>query len=163
MEHGTAAPGWAAALEASGLGEAMRNSMLLYPAANVLHVFAMLLLVGPIIALDLRLLGAARRIDAAALDSYLTRFAYVALPVIVLTGFSLFSADATALIGNPSFRIKLLLVAAGLANAVLFRLLWRQHLALWETVAPPLGKAQAAASIVLWLGAVAGGRLIAYV
>lgn len=163
MEHGTAAPGWAAALEASGLGEAMRGSMLLYPAANVIHVFAVLLLVGPIIALDLRLLGVARRIDAAALDSFLTRFAYVALPVIVVTGFSLFSADATALVGNPSFRIKLLLVATGLANAVLFRLLWRQRLVLWDIAAPPLGRIQAAGSIVLWLAAVAGGRLIAYV
>jgi hypothetical protein len=66
-------------------------------------------------------------------------------------------------VGNPSFRIKLLLVAAGLANAVLFRLLWRHRLALWDIAAPPLGKIQAAGSIVLWLGAVAGGRLIAYV
>ena len=162
MEH-TPGPGWAAALEASGLGEAMRGSMLLYPAANVIHVFAVLLLVGPIIALDLRLLGVARRIDAAALDSFLTRFAYVALPVIVVTGFSLFSADATALVGNPSFRIKLLLVATGLANAVLFRLLWRQRLVLWDIAAPPLGRIQAAGSIVLWFAAVAGGRLIAYV
>lgn len=162
MEHDTAAPGWAVALEASGLGEAMRGALLLYPAANVAHVFAVLLLVGPIIALDLRLLGVARRIDAAALDSYLTRFAYVALPVIALTGFSLFSADATALIRNQAFQIKLLLVAAGLANAVLFRLLWRHRLVLWDIATPPLGKIQATGSIVLWLGAVAGGRLIAY-
>lgn len=163
MEHATTAPAWVAGLEASGLGEAMRSSMLLYPTANVVHVVAVLLLVGPIVALDLRLLGIARAIDAAALDRYLTRFAYVALPVIALTGFTLFSADARALAVNPAFLLKLSLVALGLANAILFRLLWRHRLVLWDAAAPPLGKIQAAGSVVVWLAAVAGGRLIAYV
>ena len=163
MEHETTGPAWVAGLEASGLGEAMRSSMLLYPMANVVHVLAVLLLVGPIVALDLRLLGIARAIDAAALDRYLTRFAYAALPVIVVTGFSLFSADARALAGNPAFLLKLTLVALGLGNALLFRLLWRHRLVLWDAAPPPLGKAQAAGSVVMWLAAVAGGRLIAYV
>lgn len=162
MEHDSPAPAWVAGLEASGFGEAMRSSTFLYPTANVVHVIAVMLLVGPIIALDLRLIGIARQIDAAALDRYLTRFAYLALPVIVVTGFSLFSADARALAGNPAFQIKLVLVAAGLANAIAFRLLWRHRLALWDAAAPSLGKIQAVGSVGLWLAAIAGGRLIAY-
>lgn len=162
MEHGIAAPAWAAALEASGLGEAMRSSAVLYPAANVIHVIAVLLLVGPIVALDIRLLGVARGLDAAALDRYLTRFAYAALPVIVLTGFALFSADATALAGNAAFRTKLLLAAAGLANALAFRLIWRRRLRSWVAGPPLLGRVQPAASVLIWLAAVASGRLIAY-
>lgn len=161
MEH-EAAPAWVAGLEASGLGEAMRGSMLLYPAANVVHVLAVLLLVGPIVALDLRLLGIARAIDAVALDRYLTRFAYVALPFIAVTGFALFSADARALAANPAFVAKLALVGLGLANAIAFRRLWRDRLALWDAAAPPLGRIQAGASVALWLSAAAGGRLIAY-
>lgn len=163
MEHATAAPAWAVALETSGFGEAMRSSAVLYPAANVIHVIAVLLLVGPIVALDLRLIGFARGIDAAALDRYLTRFAYVALPIVVVTGFALFSADATALAGNVAFRTKLLLVAAGLVNALAFRLIWRRRrLASWKDVPPLLGRAQPAASVLIWLAAVASGRLIAY-
>lgn len=162
MEHATAAPAWAVALETSGFGEAMRSSAVLYPAANVIHVIAVLLLVGPIVALDLRLIGFARGIDAAALDRYLTRFAYVALPIVVVTGFALFSADATALAGNVAFRTKLLLVAAGLVNALAFRLIWRRRLASWKAVPPLLGRAQPAASVLIWLAAVASGRLIAY-
>jgi len=121
-----------------------------------------LLLVGPIVALDLRLLGLARQLDAAGLDRYLTRFAYVALPVIAVTGFAMFSADATALAGNAAFRIKLILVSLGLANAIAFRLLWRRRLEMWDAAPPPLGRVQAGGSILLWLSAVAGGRLIAY-
>lgn len=162
MEHGDPGPAWAAALEASGLGEAMRSSAFLYPAANVVHVIAIMLLVGPIVALDLRLLGLARSLDAAALDRYLTRFAFVTLPVIVVTGFCLFSADATALAGNDAFRIKLALVATGLANAAAFRLLWRQRTAAWDADPPVLGQAQAGLSVIVWIAAVASGRLIAY-
>lgn len=162
MEHQQGGPAWAAAIEASGLGEAMRSSAVLYPAANVLHLVFIILLVGPIVALDLRLLGLGRRIDAAALDRYLTRFAYVALPMIVVTGFALFSADATALAGNTAFRSKLLLVALGLANALVFRLLWRRGLGGWDVAPPPLARLQSAGSVAIWLGAVASGRLIAY-
>lgn len=162
MEHQQAGPAWAAALEASGLGEAMRGSALLYPSANVLHLLFIVLLVGPIVVLDLRLLGLARRIDVAALDRYLTRFAYVALPAIVVTGFALFSADATALAGNAAFRTKLLLVAVGLANALAFRLFWQRRLAAGEAGPPRLARVQSALSVLIWLGAVASGRLIAY-
>lgn len=163
MEQSGAGPAWAAALEVSGVGEAMRASAFLYPSANVLHVLFIVLLVGPLVALDLRLLGLAKRIDAAALDRYLTRFAVGALPLILATGFALFSADATALAGNPAFRTKLLLVALGLANAVAFRLAWRRRLPVWDKEAPTLGRVQAAGSMGIWLGAVAAGRLIAYV
>ena len=162
MEHQQPVPAWVAAIEHSGLGEAMRGSALLYPSANVLHVMSIVLLVGPIVALDLRLLGLARRIEVAALERYLTRFAIAALPVIVVTGFGLFSADATALAGNSAFRIKLLLVALGLVNALAFRLVWRSRLAGWDAETPALGRAQAALSVAIWLAAVASGRLIAY-
>ena len=90
MEH--AAPAWALWLEHSELGDLLRTSPWLYPAANVTHVVMMGLLVGAIVALDLRLLGLAQRIDAAAMNRYLTRFVYLALPFMVLTGISVFAA-----------------------------------------------------------------------
>lgn len=44
----SAAPAWAAALEASGFGDAMRNSLYLYPLANLIHILGFILLIGPI-------------------------------------------------------------------------------------------------------------------
>ncbi|WP_114377164.1 hypothetical protein [Elioraea thermophila] len=60
--HGEAGvgPAWAVALEASALGRFAREDLLLYPAASVLHVLGVGLLVGAILAFDLRVLGFGR-------------------------------------------------------------------------------------------------------
>src|SRR5688572_26565013 len=100
MEH--EAPAWALWMEHSTLGELLRTSSWLYPTANVTHVVMMGLLVGTIVALDLRLLGLARRLEPLALDRYLTCFVYVALPLMLVTGISLFAADASFAITNPA-------------------------------------------------------------
>ena len=51
---------WAGALEASVLGEWMRGSSWAYPVVNLVHLLGLVLLVGPMLLLDLRLLGAGR-------------------------------------------------------------------------------------------------------
>ena len=52
------APGGAlGALEASGLGQAMRQWLWLYPAVETVHLVGIGLLFGSIAVLDLRLLG----------------------------------------------------------------------------------------------------------
>ena len=157
MEH---APAWALWLERSDLAVLLRASAWLYPTANVLHLLAVALLVGTIVALDLRVLGLGRRLPLAALDVYLTRFARVAIPVILVTGFCLFAADASHLVGSAALWTKLGLLALGLANALLFRRLWQGRLG--EAAAPPGAKAQAALSLLIWPSAAVAGRLIAY-
>lgn len=157
MEH---APAWALWLERSDLAVLMRASAWLYPAANVLHLLAVALLVGVIVALDLRVLGLGRRVPLAALDAYLTRFAQLAVPVILVTGLLLFSADASHLAGSAALWVKLGLLALGLANALLFRRRWAGRLG--DAAAPAGAKAQAALSLLIWPGAAMAGRLIAY-
>jgi hypothetical protein len=138
----------------------MRASAWLYPATNVLHLLAVALLVGTIVALDLRVLGLGRRLPLAALDAYLARFARVAIPLILVTGFCLFAADASHLVGSAALWVKLGLLALGLANALLFRRLWRGRLG--DAAAPAGARAQAALSLLLWPSAAVAGRLIAY-
>ena len=53
-------------LEQSNLGAAMRESMWLYPAVEILHIFGFILLVGSIIGFDLRLLGLHRFLPVPA-------------------------------------------------------------------------------------------------
>lgn len=161
-----AAPGWfgeiALALEQSAFGATMRESLFLYPLANVLHIFGLILLVGGIGLLDLRILGFGRALPLAACSRYLTPVALVGLGVMVVSGFSLFSADAGPLSGSGIFRVKLLIVAAALANAVLFRILWQRRLVDWDANAPLFGRLQSAGSLVLWFSAATAGRLIGY-
>lgn len=162
MEHAAAAPAWALALQESGLGLFIRNSLWIYPLANITHVLGVILLVGPIVALDLRLLGVGRFVPAAAASRFLTPFSIVGLLLVIPSGITLFTADAASLAVNTVLRIKLVLVVFGIANAILFRALWQARLDAWDRDPPGLGRAQAALSIAIWLSVPVLGRLIAY-
>lgn len=162
MEHAAAAPAWALALQESGLGLFIRNSLWIYPLANITHVLGVILLVGPIVALDLRLLGVGRFVPAAAASRFLTPFSIVGLLLVIPSGITLFTADAAGLSTNTVVRIKLVLVVFGIANAILFRALWQARLDSWDRDPPGLGRAQAALSIAIWLSVPVLGRLIAY-
>jgi len=165
MEHGATVGFWgdlAACLEHSAIGALMRESLYLYPLANLLHIFGLILLVGSIGLLDLRCLGFGRGLPLAQCSRYLTPLALAGLVTMLASGFLLFAADAGPLIGSDIFRLKLLLIAAALANALVFRLLWSRQLPDWQDRAPPVARLQAAASLLLWFSVATAGRLIGY-
>ena len=153
----------ASALEASWLGTAMRDSTVLYPVVNIMHLIGLVLVVGGIGLLDLRFLGAARHVRVADLYVPLTAAAALGVGLQIATGFPLFASEATTLIGNTAFRLKMLLLVLALTNAVLFRVLWSRRVADWDNAPPFLGLLQAALSLMLWVTIGALGRLIAYV
>lgn len=153
---------WAGWLETSALGEQMRGSALLYPALNLAHLLGLVLLLGSMLLLDLRLLGAGREISLAAASQRLTALAGGGLLVLLGSGFCLFAADATPLLGNQLLQLKLLLIALGIGNALLFRRYWNNRLADWDRQPPLLGRLQAAASLLIWLLVMSLGRLLAY-
>ncbi len=156
MEH------WLAALEASAFAQWMRGAGLAYVLANLAHLLGLVLLLGSMLLLDLRLLGCGRRLALPEVSRLLTRFALAGLILQVCSGAALFAADAVPLSANAAFRWKLVMIAAALANATLFRALWSRSIADWDRSSPLIGKLQAALSLALWLGVAAAGRLIAY-
>ncbi len=152
----------AADLEGSSLGAWMRGSDRAYPVANLVHLLGLVLLVGPMLLLDLRLLGAARHYPLPAVSATLTSWAIVGLLLLLPSGALMFAADAGPLLDNPVLQVKLLLIALGIANALLFRLLWSDRLDEWDLVRPRAGRLQAALSALCWLATGTLGRLIAY-
>jgi len=153
---------WAAALEASAAGEWMRESARAYPVVNVLHLLGLVLLIGPMLLLDLRLLGFARQFPAAAVSAVLTPWAVAGLLVLLPSGVLLFAADAAPLLNSGLLQIKLLLILLGIANALLFRRLWSERLEDWDWWPSRAGQLQAALSVLGWLAVGTLGRLIAY-
>ncbi len=151
----------AEAVAATPLATWASGSALAYPLANVIHLLGLLMLVGGIGLVDLRLAGAFRSLPPAELSRTLTPVAVVGLLLMAASGAILFAAD-TAVARSETFRLKLLLIAAALANAVAFRLLWRERLARWAEDPPVLGRAMAAVSLLLWLAVATAGRMIAY-
>jgi hypothetical protein len=151
----------AQALQASPLGHAARRSPSFYPAANVVHLAGMTLLVGSALLMDARILGLARSLPLTPLVRLLSWTAAAGLVLIIPSGIVLFSADASSLISSPIFRLKLSAIALALLGAGLFRLIYGD-LQAHPAGAPAPAKALAAASMTLWPAAGVMGRLIGY-
>jgi hypothetical protein len=150
------------ALQESDFAFAIRDSIWIYPTANLTHILGLALLVGSILILDLRVLGVGRSVSIDALSRLTTPFSILGICLSLASGSLLFSADAAALASNPIFRLKMALLAAGLANAVLFRLLWQRRIARWTDSTPAPARLQAGLSGIGWLAVASCGRLIAY-
>jgi hypothetical protein len=152
-------------LESSALGVAVRDSVWLYPAIETLHILGLALLFGSIVLLDLRLLGASPSISIGALARHALPLTYLAFAVQVTTGFLLFASDASAIALNPAFRVKLVLIAFAVLNAIAFNFgPFRVSRTVSASEPSSAGvRVFAAASILLWVGVVICGRLIAYV
>ncbi len=162
MEHGVS--GFLASLfqllERSGFGLLIRDAVLIYPIANVVHVLAVLVFFAAVAIMDLRVLGVLR--DDAT-EGVIARFRPVAIGAfvtLVASGIVLFTPEASAIVRNPSFQIKLALIAIGLLNVIwLERALKRGYPGMTARAA----RAPAAISLVVWLGVAAAGRYIAYI
>ena len=155
---------WLAWLEATGLGVAMRQWLWLYPIVEIVHIAGIVLLVGAAAMFDLRLLGLSRRLPVSAMAAHLLPWARAGLAVVAPTGAMMFVAHATEMAANPAFRLKLLFIAAALANAGAFHRWPFRSVSRWdvETRPPVAARFAAVASLTLWSGVIACGRLLAY-
>ena len=160
MEH--QAPSIFLSLQESALGHVMRSSPALYPAVEILHILGFVVLVGSILALDLRLLGVGRAIPIQPMAQLLLPLSRVGFVLAISMGFLLFSADAAHVVKNPAFRAKLLLISAALINIVIAHAGSWRHVERWNREVPGGAKATALVSLVLWLCVICAGRLIAY-
>ena len=152
-------------LENSALADNIRENDLLFPLIESVHVVAICLVVGSILAVDLRLLGLASlnrsvsRVTAGILP--LTWGAFV---VAVASGGLLFISNATKYLGNGFFVAKLCLIAAAGLNMAMFHFIGAKDLPRWENDRrPPLpARLAGGVSIVLWIAVVACGRWIGF-
>jgi hypothetical protein len=145
------------ALQESGFGSFVRNSVFFYPAANVLHVLSVISFFGLVATMDLALLGAGQT-PAKQVIERLRPFAMVLLLVIAATGSVLFVAEAVAIAANPVFQLKVILILLALANVVGNELVLRSR-----GDGSSLARFTAGVSLLAWLSIAALGRLIAYV
>jgi hypothetical protein len=159
----TPAGGPLGALEGSGLGRAMREWLWLYPSVEVVHLVGIGLLFGSIAVLDLRLLGLSRSIPVRRLAAHVLPWTAASFLLIVPSGLLMFTAHASEFVQSDVFVLKLLLILAAGLNAALFHTLVFRGSEAWDTSAPPrAARAFAAASLALWIGVIACGRLLAY-
>jgi hypothetical protein len=156
---------WWVALEATTLAGALRGSVWAYPLVNAAHILGVALLVGAMIPLDLRLLGAWQAVPLAPLWRVLTRTAGVGLGLAIIFGSLLFITRATTYAASGLFLAKMVVVGIGTANALAVRTLGPAALTpVWAAREKPPVRVQLAGglSLVAWLMALTLGRLVGY-
>lgn len=148
-----------AALAATDLSVALRFSRWGYATVNTAHVMAIALLVGPILALDLRLLGLWPSTDRRALVRVLVPVAATGLASALVTGALLFSVRPVAYAGLAVFQLKLIFIVFGTASAIAVHAAhgwWLERAGRGALIRA------AAVSMICWVGALVAGRLIAF-
>jgi hypothetical protein len=139
--------------DSSWLGTTIRNSQFLFPVIEMLHLFALTILLGTTLILSLRLLGVMfRSLPFSELASTLMPWNLWSLAVMLSTGFLLFTSEAVKCYGNDSFRAKMVL----LFTALVFRF------ALYPKLTRNWGKLAAGLSLVLWFSVGLAGRAIGF-
>jgi hypothetical protein len=150
-------------LQETPLATWVRESDWGYPIVLTCHAIGMALVVGPVLAFDLRVLGYAKKIP---LDWFAAPFAiaWCGFAINFVSGILLFITNASVFIGKWAFQVKLLLiVAAGIATWLLSaRIAAEARLDAPGAISPPRHTRTALLSIAFWLGAIVAGRIIAY-
>jgi hypothetical protein len=159
-----AAPAIFTALESSGVGQTIRQSSWMYMAANVGHIVSLVVFAGAIAVMDVRMTGALAATSPATVIGTARRVAMLGFLGLLLSGAVLFTAEASHVIMNTVFQVKLALIALGLINVLVFEFMtWPKIKDLPPlTPLPALARSSGIASLAIWIAVAAAGRTIAY-
>ncbi len=146
-----------AALHATPWSQWVRGSTWGYPALECVHLLGISLLLGPLAIVDLRLLLRPRQAATLAQATATAPWSVGGFLIALASGAAMFASRAPDIGANPAFAAKLLLLALAGANAALF------HRRLGAGRIGGFGRMQAGVSLLLWVGVLVAGRLIAYV
>jgi len=152
-----------ASLEQSGFSTWVRESpsVWAYPTILFMHTVGLGFLVGTSMVIDLRVLGFSSDMPLAPMRK-LVPVMWAGFWVNAISGIVLVVIDATSMLVNPLFYIKIGFIAlATLSGRLIANRLFRDPTAVYVAV-PATARVLAGASLVFWLGAITAGRLTAY-
>jgi len=151
--------------EQSSLADAIRENDVLFPLIESLHVLAICLVVGSIMAVDLRLLGIASvKRPVSVVTRGILPLTWGAFAVAVASGFLMFISNATKYLGNGFFVAKLCLIAAAGVNMLVFHFISSRDQPRWDDQAklPLPARLAGGISMLIWIAVVACGRWIGF-
>src|SRR5947208_7080811 len=150
-------------LEQSGLSTWLRESDSVFGFYFILafHTIGLALVVGPNAAIDLRLLGMASDIPLPPLRSWFNLM-WLGLAMNFTSGIFLVLAYPSKAFTNPDFYIKLTLIGFAIWTLMRIKRQVFDDSSVSEAAMFARGKTLAVWSLVLWLGVITTGRLLAY-
>jgi len=149
----------------TGWATEIRESEVVFPLIETVHVLALALMAGTIALVDLRILGLALRdVPAVEVEKRIVPLTWAGFAIMAISGTLLLASEAAKIIHNPAFIAKVVLLALAGANMGLFQ--WKAHPALLaapvDGPAPASARLGAGVSLALWAAVIAAGRAIAY-
>jgi hypothetical protein len=127
-----------------------------YPALEVTHIVGIALLLGNLMALEMRVWGAAATLPVQALARLSLGIAAVGFSLAAASGLLMFATQASELLANRTFVLKMGLLTAAGCNAAWFH--GRGSLRKLDLAARLL----MLLSTAIWIGVVVCGRWLAY-
>lgn len=127
-----------------------------YPALEAVHITGIGLLLGNLVLLELRVLGAGAALPLRPLARLSLGIAIAGFSVAAASGLLMFATQPQELLANRAFTLKMLLLFAAGCNAAAFHA--RGSLDRMDTLA----RVQLAGSLLIWLAVIGCGRWIAY-
>lgn len=150
-------------LESTAYAEWILTSIPGWPLMLSAHSVGLAIIVGIVIAVDLRLLGLYRTIPLAALSRFMS-IAWTGFFINLITGLSLFTTQASVYITSGPFLSKMGFIVLGSVNLAYMQQVLKKEAPAWEAAGavPGRGTVLAVTSLLFWGLAVVTGRLIAY-
>jgi hypothetical protein len=150
-------------LEHTGISEWIRTDPFGFPLILCAHSIGLAGVVGIVYMLSFRVLGYSKGIPIAVFER-IFYIGWTAFGLNAISGVLLFMSNATHLIVNWTFLLKLTLIAAG---GVSLWALWNALMGGPERTTPlgavtQRGKALAVLCLLFWTGAIVSGRCIAF-
>lgn len=151
------------AIENSGIATFIRESPSLfgYTAVLSLHAIGLAIVAGVNTVVALRLIGVASAIPLQPIRK-LFPLMYTGFWINALSGVALLAANASGMLTNPMFYIKMVFIVFAVLAMHFMRVNVFSAGADSEARTATLGRRLAVASLVCWFGAIVAGRLTAY-
>ena len=147
--------------EKTPVGEAIRNSLWLFPVIETFHLLGLAVIGGAVLMVDLRLFGLGlRRQPVARVAKDAEPWLIGSLAVMLPTGILLFLSESVKCYYSDAFWVKM----TSLFLAIVFTFTVRRKVAMADEqrARPLLRKLVAVLSLLLWCGVGAGGRWIGF-
>jgi hypothetical protein len=134
-----------------------------WPIAESVHFIGLTLLLGSILAWDLRLVGLAKRVPVAAFHG-LVPFAILGFATNIASGSFFLMTEPDQYVYNPAFHVKMLcLILAGANVAVFYATTFRQVKLLGPGQQAPIrARVAGGVSLALWIAVIVCGRMITF-
>ncbi len=150
-------------LESTALADWVGASIWGYPIMLTIHSVGLAIVVGLVFMMNLRFLGVMKGVPIGSM-SKIFAFAWFGFAINTISGFSLFTLQASWYVTNVPFLLKIGGIVVGVVTMILVQKEFRLAGNSWDTLDEASSKLKAFAiiSFVGWSIGMIGGRFIAY-